>query len=351
LQESGSETRSAEAQMTISDSRVRSRVGSFARGLSLVALAICASARASILAIAALVSMPSIALAQTKLASTGDGSQAARASATDSIERVLAARGLLGNNLATSAATIEPPSGTEVDETVQTAKQDGKTISRTRSWTERLDNDALHVELTRFPTSQSQVAFWVLPNDSGGCLMFGRTMYDRNGRPLQSEFWRNDRQLRITGAADFPTDLYPEALPAVALLRVIDFAHQDVLGKIDQQVSPYGFVDQQVTIKDSAPIEVPAGRFAAVRVDSAPNASSILPSWPSFTLGVVSRFLPQTTYFFQADPPHRLLRKEQAGTPFIGGPEATTELVRYYVAGVTARNWSTSQHEAGHSPG
>jgi hypothetical protein len=30
-------------------------------------------------------------------------------------------------------------------------------------------------------------------------------------------------------------------------------------------------------------------------------------------------------------PPHRLLKQE--GTTFVGGPEVTTELIRYYIAG------------------
>jgi hypothetical protein len=286
-------------------------------------------------------SMPDIAHAQVERVSivnqshfTANGHNDSR---TDSIEQKLAARGLLGRHLVAAAGAIEPPTGAEVDETVQISRERRETISGTRSWTEQLDEkNALHVELTSFPSKQTQVAFWVLPHDSRGCAMFGRTMYDANGHPLQSNFWRNDRELRITGAADFPSDLYPQALPAIALLRALDSLQQGSSGKINQQLSPYGFVDQQVTVESFAPIEVPAGRFAAVKVDSEPNVSTILPSWPRFTLALVRPFLPQTTYYFQAESPHRLLRKEQAGTPFIGGPEATTELVRYYVVGSTA---------------
>lgn len=281
---------------------------------------------------------PRNATARTQFVTSAVGSHPDRASGTHSLETILASRGLLGDTLTRRTSTIEPPTGTEVDETVQTAKQDGKTISRTTSWTEELNSSALHIEITSFPTRQSQVAFWVLPNNSPGCSMFGRTMYDTSHRPLQSEFWRNDRQLKITGSADFPPDLYPEALPAIALLRVVDFEHDAASGPINQQISPYGFVDQQVTVKRSNPLQVPAGRFEAVRVDSQPRASSILPTWPRFTLSVVTPFLPQTIYYFQAAPPHRLLRKEQEGTPFIGGPEAVTELVRYYIAGATASN-------------
>jgi hypothetical protein len=285
--------------------------------------------------------IPNVAGAQLHSVSIGSQSRPAAAalndSQRDSIEQELASRGLLGRHLVATAGAIDPPTGTEVDETVQISKQEHKTISNTRSWTEELNNNnVLHVELTSFPSKQSQVAFWVLPHDSGGCAMFGRTMYDANGHPLQSEFWRNDRELKITGSANFPSDLYPEAVPAIALVRAVGSMQQGASGKINQQLSPYGFVDLQVTVESSAQLEVPAGRFAALKVDSQPNVSTILPSWPRFTLGVVRPFLPQTTYYFEAESPHRLLRKEQAGTPFIGGPEATTELLRYYIAGSTA---------------
>lgn len=306
--------------------------------------------RVLVLAIAGLVMVPRVVIAETRPNHTSNGFLAARAAAGGGLDGLLASRGLVGGNLAAHAPMIAAPSGTEVDETEQRSKQDGQTISQTRAWTEELDNNVLHVELTSFPSKQSQIAFWVLPNDSAGCLIFGRTMYDANGRPLQSEFWRNDRQLRITGAADFPPDLYPEALPAIAVTRVVDVSHRGASGKIDQQVSPYGFLDQQVIVGDSNQMQVPAGRFTAVRIDSQPNASSILPTWPRFTLGAVSPFLPQTTYFFQADPPHRLLRKEQAGTPFIGGPEGITELVRYYNAGTTASNRPALEPEIRRSP-
>ena len=295
--------------------------------------------------------VPHVVIAQVGSGPASERVRAARTLASDSLEGMLAARGLVGSNLAANPPFIAPPTGAEVDETEQRAKQDGQTISQTRAWTEELNKNALHIELTSFPSRQSQVAFWVLPNNSPGCLIFGRTMYDTNGRPLQSEFWRNDRQLKITGAADFPSDLYPEALPAIALTRVVDVSHRGASGKIDQQVSPYGFVDQQVTVGDSNPVDVPAGRFSGVRIDSQPNASSILPTWPRLTLGAVSPFLPQTTYYFQADTPHRLLRKEQAGTPFIGGPEGVTELVRYYVAGTRATNWPAIEHRNRSSSG
>jgi hypothetical protein len=332
----------AKARLVSGDSRPPATSGRFSSATPVALLTRSTLGFGLAAIVAASLQFSGLAFAQVQPASVRNASRDSGVHAADSIEQALTARGLSGPNLWTSAGALKPPIGTEVDETVQKAKQDGKTISRTRSWTEDLSSsNVLHVELTSFPSKQSQVAFWVLPRDSRGCATFGRTMYDTNGHPLKSEFWRNDRELRITGAADFPPDLYPEAVPAVALLRAVDFMHQGGSGKIDQQVSPYGFVDLQLNVQNANQVEVPAGRFAAVRVDSQPNMSTILPSWPRFTLGMMSRFLPQTTYYFEAQPPHRLLRLEQAGTPFIGGPEATTELVRYYVAGTTASRASS----------
>jgi hypothetical protein len=345
------ETASWRPRQTVRTSGPRfPRLATCKRVFSLLLNSVC-GLHVSLFAIAAFVMVPYGVAAQTESSLASADPRASHHFADDSLEGMLSFRGLVGNNLTKHPATIAPPLGTEVDETVQRAKQDGKTVSRTSAWTEELNDNALHVELTNFPSRQSQVAFWVLPNHSPGCRMFGRTMYDTNGRALQSEFWRNDRELKITGAEDFPPDLYPEALPAIALTRVVDFSHQGASGKIDQQISPYGFVDQQITVKDSNELQVPAGRFAAVRVDSQANASSILPTWPRFTLGAVSPFLPQTIYYFQADSPQRLLRKEQAGTPFIGGPEAITELVRYYVAGTTASKWPGPVHQGRNSAG
>lgn len=253
------------------------------------------------------------------------------------LEREIGARGLATDITQPAPSNLKPPTGTEVDETIQTSKDSGQPISRTQSWDEPLDTlNELHLEVTAFPSHQWQVAFWVLPNASVGCAMFGRTMYDQRGRALKSEFWRNDSGLKITGGAEFPTDLYPEAVPAIALPRSLNRMKLGGAGRINQQITPYGYIDLMVTVNDAEPLNVPAGRFSAVRVKSQPNVATILPSWPHFILDIVSPFVPKTTYYFDANPPYRFLRKDQEGTPMIGGPEATTQLVRYYVEGTTA---------------
>lgn len=252
------------------------------------------------------------------------------------LEKALEARGLLGSGMVAAPDKITPPYGVEVDETVQTSRTTGEVISRTRGWAERMGADRLQIEVTSFPSGQSQVEFWLLPHKKNGCVMFGRTMYDHVGRPLKVEFWRDDNDLKITGAEDFPPDLYPNAVPAVALPRVLNSLQAGAKGVINQQITPYGYVDLRVRVAGTELVDVPAGKFSATEVDSQPNVATLMPSWPSFLLHIVSPFIPRTTYYFQSQPPYRLLRKEQRGTPFVGGPEATTELVSYYIAGSTA---------------
>ena len=46
---------------------------------------------------------------------------------------------------------------------------------------------------------------------------------------------------------------------------------------------------------------------------------------------IIKPFVPSNVLYFESTPPYRLLK--QQGTTFVGGPEVTTELPRYCVAG------------------
>ncbi len=61
-----------------------------------------------------------------------------------------------------------------------------------------------------------------------------------------------------------------------------------------------------------------------------------MPSWPGFVLSVISKFVSTNTCYFDSHAPHRMLRQE--GTLAARGPEATTELLRFYIAGTQANN-------------
>ncbi len=252
-------------------------------------------------------------------------------------EQTLKARGLLAPAPSQKVVeTIAPPASAEVDERVQADSKTGVELSRIKSWDETDDGNLLHVEMTTLPKNQHTVAFWVLPKGSPGCAMFGWTMYDAAGRALKSTFWRNDPALRIAGAARFPSDLYPDAVPPVAFVRVLGSMRDGATGELNQQISPYGYVGQNVRVESVQRVTVPAGTFSAFKVTTTPDVSTLMRSWPGFVLSVVNRFVPSSTYYFDCRAPYRMLKQE--GTIAAGGPEVITELVRFYAAGVRAEN-------------
>jgi hypothetical protein len=246
----------------------------------------------------------------------------------------LVTRGLIGHGMIGDQSgrdIMTPPPGTEVDETRQTENRTGEILTQAKSWNEMVDDDTIHIEVTTLSTYQFEVAFWLFPNHRKGCTMYQWTLYD-HGRALQSAFWRNDATvLRLAGAADLPHDLYPDSVPWVAFLRVLDAPRDGAKGTLDQQITPYSYVGQEVWAKGSEQISVPAGSFSALKVTAQVDIATIMPNWPRFVLHVIKPVVPKNTLYFEATPPYRLLKQE--GTTFVGGPEVTTELIRFYIAG------------------
>jgi hypothetical protein len=248
----------------------------------------------------------------------------------DTTEAWLATRGLMGQTMTGGQSgpnMIKPPAGVEVDETIQTANATGQEMLRIKSWNEPAGDNLLHIELTSLPARQYQVAFWLLPRRQRGCAVFGQTMYDESGRALKSVFWRNAPALRVAGSADFPSDLCPDSVPPLAFLRALEAPRTGAEGTLSQQVTPYNFVKQDVRVADIERVEVPAGEFSALKVTAQAEVSTLLPSWPRLILRMIRSFIPTNTYYFQSDPPHRLLKAE--AVTFVGGSEVTTELVSY----------------------
>lgn len=161
--------------------------------------------------------------------------------------------------------------------------------------------------------------------------MYQWTLYD-HGRALQSAFWRNDATvLRLAGAADLPHDLYPDSVPWVAFLRVLDAPRYGAEGMIHQQITPYSYVGQEVWAAGPEQVSVPAGTFSALKVTAKVDVATVMPNWPRFVLQVIKPVIPKNTLYFEATPPYRLLKQE--GMTFVGGPRVTTELIRFYIAG------------------
>lgn len=274
---------------------------------------------------------------------TSLGATALAQSSQEEIGKILAARGLTSAPASNKTAEIvTPPSGVEVDERVQ-IDRNGQQMSRIKAWDEAVGNDVLHVQVDALPTRQRSVAYWLFPKDRG-CAMFGWTMYDSDGRPLKSSYWRNDPALKVTGGANFPADLYPDTVPPEAFLRVLAIPREGAQGSIRQQISPYGLLGQNVDVEAAEKVSVPAGTFDALKVSVTPQVGSLMPSWPGFVLKVIGNFVPRSTFYFEAKAPYRLLRQE--GTLAAGGPEVITQLERYYIEGARAANDGTASASA-----
>src|SRR5271166_790195 len=272
------------------------------------------------------VGRPDVVLAPSTESSAGG--------ATDAwlVTRGLLGRGMVGDQSGRDGMT--PPPGVEVDETRQTENRTGEIVMRAKSWNELIGDDTVHIEVTTLTNDQFEVAFWLLPNHRQGCTIYQWTLYD-HGRALQSMFWRNDAvALRMAGAPDLPHDLYPDAVPWMAFLRAFDMPRDGVEGRLNQQITPYSYVGQEVSAKDTEQINVPAGSFNALRVTAQVDIATIMPNWPRFVLHVIKPVVPKVTLYFESTPPYRLLK--QQGSTFVGGPEVTTELMRFYTTAAPA---------------
>lgn len=259
------------------------------------------------------------------------GTESSAGGVTDAwlVKRGLIGHGMIGEQ--SSRDIMTPPPGTEVDETQQTENRTGEVLNRVKSWNEMVADDTIHIEVTTLSTYQFEVAFWLFPNHRKGCTIYQWTLYD-HGRALQSAFWRNDATvLRLAGAADLPHDLYPDSVPWVAFLRVLDAPRDGAEGMLHQQITPYSYVGQEVWVNGSQQISVPAGSFSALKVTAQVDIATIMPNWPRFVLHVIKPVVPKNTLYFEATPPYRLLKQE--GTTFVGGPEVTTKLIRFYIEG------------------
>ena len=243
------------------------------------------------------------------------------------VKRGLLGRAMIGEQSGGNIMTAPP--GVEVDETRQTENHTGELVTSTKSWNEMVDDFIVHIEITTLSTNQFEIAFWLFPNHRKGCSMYHWTLYDR-GRLSQSAFWRNDATLlHLAGAPDLPHDLYPDSVPWSAFLRVLSAPREGAEGMLDQQITPYSYVGQEVVVKGPERITVPAGTFSALKLTAQVNIATIMPNWPRFVLSVIKPVVPKNTLYFDSQPPYRLLK--QQGTTFVGGPEVTTELIRFYI--------------------
>ena len=243
-------------------------------------------------------------------------------------------RGLLGHAMIGEQSgrdIMTPPPGTEVDETRQTENHTGEVLNQVKSWNEMVDDDTIHIEVTTLSHLSVRSRFLAVPQSSAGLHHVQWTLYD-HGRALQSAFWRNDAAvMRLAGAADLPHDLYPDSVPWMAFMRVLDAPRDGAEGNCISRSRPTATSARRFGPSGTEPITVPAGSFSALKVTAKVDITTVMPNWPRFVLQVIKPVIPKNTLYFEAAPPYRLLKQE--GTTFVGGPEVTTELIRFYIAG------------------
>jgi len=258
--------------------------------------------------------------------------------ARPSSDRLLMSRGYL---TASSVSTIEPPAGAEVDEYLQIDSHSSSELVRYRAWQEHVDGGSLEVQSLVYPVGQRTIAYWLMEGTGPDCVQFGSRTYNAQGTLIASSTWRRDPGLQIPGASDFPPDLLPSWVPTAALLRALQSPSPGSEGSLHVQVTPYGFATLDVVAKDQQTVEVSAGSFSAIKVVMRTDMKSFLPSWPGFVLKILQPLLHEDAFYFQANPPYRLLKSE--GATSFGGPDTTTELLKNNLppaAGATAANSS-----------
>jgi hypothetical protein len=245
---------------------------------------------------------------------------------------LLAARGLLESSDSPEAA---PPDGVEVDEYLQTDAGNGGEMMKIAQWEELIGDHPLEVERVTFPGGQSLVQSFVLQPHGRGCMVFAQRGFNHAGVKLLGNYWRNDSDIHIAGANDFPPELFPNnGIPTAAFLDALSAPAVGATGQVNQQITPYGYTRLNVWGERIEQIHVPAGDFRALKVVMRIDIRSFLPTWPNFLIKIVEPFITENVFYFQADPPHRFLKAE--GITSFGGPKSVTELTRYYVAGHTA---------------
>jgi hypothetical protein len=248
----------------------------------------------------------------------------------------LAARGLVGTTTSSVNARIpEPPTGTEVDEFLQTAKENGEVLLRGTSWEESFGDNALRIEIREFSSGQKQVSFWARPRRAAGCLLFGINEYDRLGNLLQGGVRRCIPDPKPFRGPDYPDTLYPSGaeggVPVDAFFRALSAPQVGATGAVQNQITPYEVVELDVWAAAVEQVHVPAGDFRALKLVMRVNVRSVMRNLPGFLAAIIEPFLPKNILYYQAEPPYRFLKFE--GVMDQDAPQLEVQLVRYYTAG------------------
>jgi hypothetical protein len=237
---------------------------------------------------------------------------------------MVVARGLGNGEMANPGASKQMPSpipGTSVSESAVTLNKTGERISTAIIWDEPFGGDSLELQETVAAAGQTTVEYWVLTADRRRCLLNGDAAYDKEGRLLSSNFWRNDPQLHFEGSPQLPSDVFPSHIPPGAFLPALGAIKPGAAGTLNVVLGRFGYMEQT---------SVPAGVFRTLKVMMQVDADSVMEYWPVFVPRLAQPFFPKNVLYYDTAPPYRLVK-------FVGSfgylaPGVNVQMIRTFIA-------------------
>src|SRR5215469_9141484 len=253
------------------------------------------------------------------------------------LEDELATRRLIGGaigDVRASARLPEPAEGSSVTEISANLASGGGQAAHAIMWEEVIAGRKAEFMVSTAPAGQQLFQYWIL-RAGGGCDFYASSVYSKDGRLVTQDFWRNDPDaLKVTGAPDFPPDLFPNyGAPISAFFDSLDGNGADAKGTLNMEAGPYDFIVLDTWTDGFERIDSASGSIDTVRVIMRADADSVLKSWPRVFRAMALPFIPKDYFYFSAKPPHQLVKFE--GTIGYPAPRLEANLLKTWVAGPT----------------
>ena len=197
-----------------------------------------------------------------------------------SFEDGLASRRLIGGavgDLRAGAQIPDPAEGTSVSEIAANLGKGGDQAARAVMWEEVIAGRKTEFMVTTASGGQRLFQYWIL-RPGGGCDLYESAVFSNDGRLVTQDFWRNDREaLKVTGAPDFPSDLFPNyGAPISAFydsLRTVE-SGAGATGKVSMEAGPYDFIILDTWTDGFEKVDSASGTINTIKVVMRADADS-----------------------------------------------------------------------------
>jgi hypothetical protein len=252
-----------------------------------------------------------------------------------SFEDELASRSLIGGavgDLRAGAQIPDPAEGASVTEIAANLASGGNQAARALMWEEAIAGRKIEFMVTTAPAGQRLFQYWIL-RPSGGCDFYESAVFSNDGRLVTQDFWRYDPDaLRVPGAPDFPSDLFPNyGAPISAFYDSLRTAKAGGTGTVNMAAGPYDFIVLDTWTDGYEKVDSASGTINTIKVVMRADADSALKTWPRVFRAMALPFIPKDYFYFNAEPPHQLVKF--SGTFGYPAPRLDAQLQRTWVAG------------------